>query len=76
MFYYNRTDLSEGIDLTKTSNSKECTVCHHWYLNHGFNFKNSVCKGCWQCCVLIVILLFSLLKALIIVLLFMVLKTL
>ena len=29
MFYYNRTDLSEGIDLTKSSNSKECTVCHH-----------------------------------------------
>ena len=44
--YYNRIDLSEGIDLAKSNNSKECMVCHYWYFNHGFKFQNFVCNGC------------------------------
>ena len=32
MFQYNRIDVSEGIDINKTSSSKECDdICHYWY---------------------------------------------
>ena len=31
MLQYYRTDVSEGIDVNKTSASKECDICHHWY---------------------------------------------
>ena len=29
MPYYNRIDVSEGIDVNKTSASKKCTICHY-----------------------------------------------
>ena len=38
MIYYDRIDVSEGIDVNKTSESKECNICHYWYfLNEGFS---------------------------------------
>ena len=47
MLYYDRTDVSEGIDVNKTSASKECDVCHYWYfLSHSFNFQPNVCNRC------------------------------
>ena len=46
MLYYNRIDLSEGIDPAKGNNSKESIACHYWYFNHGFIFQNSACNGC------------------------------
>ena len=40
MLYYDRTDVSEGIDINKASASKECDTCHYWYfLNKERNFK-------------------------------------
>ena len=42
MLYYDRIDVSEGIDVTvnKISTSKECDVCHYWYfLNYSFTFQ-------------------------------------
>ena len=37
MLYFDKTDVSEGIDVNKTSASKECDICHYWYfLNKGF----------------------------------------
>ena len=46
MLYYDRTDISEGIDI-KTSGSKECDICHYWYfLDKGFNFQSYVFNGC------------------------------
>ena len=44
MLYYDRIDISKGIDLAK-SNSSKCTICHYWF-NHGFNFQDYVCNGC------------------------------
>ena len=38
MLCYDRIDLSEGIDLAKSNNSKEYTICHYWFFNHEFNF--------------------------------------
>ena len=29
MLYYDRIDVSEGIDVSKTSASKECDICHY-----------------------------------------------
>ena len=31
MLYYDRMDVSEGIDVNKTDASKECNICHYWY---------------------------------------------
>ena len=40
MIYYDRIGISEGIDVNKTSVSKEYDVCHYWYfLNYSFIFN-------------------------------------
>ena len=31
MLYYERIDISEIIDVNKTSESKECDICHYRY---------------------------------------------
>ena len=46
MLYYDRIDISNGIDLTKSNNSKEYMICYYWFFNHGFEFQDSVCNGC------------------------------
>ena len=47
MTYYNRIDISEGIDVNKTNESKECDICCYWYfLDKGFWFQTYVCSGC------------------------------
>ena len=47
MLYYDRVDISEGIDIIKTSASKECDVCHYWYfLDKRFKFQWHVCNRC------------------------------
>ena len=47
MLYYDRIDVSEGIDVNKTSKLKECDICHYWYfLNKRFKFQPNVCNGC------------------------------
>ena len=39
MLYYDRIDISEGIDVNRTSPSKECDVFHFWcVLNFIFKF--------------------------------------
>ena len=45
MLYYDRIDISEGIDLAKSNNSKECMICHYWLFNYGFVFQDYVCSG-------------------------------
>ena len=40
MLYYDRTDVSEGIDINKTNESKECDICQYWYfLNKRLKFQ-------------------------------------
>ena len=42
-----RSDVSEGIDINKTSKSKECTLCHYWYfLDNNFSCGPNLCDGC------------------------------
>ena len=47
MLYFERIDVSEGIDVNKTSALKECDICHYWYfLNNSFKFQPNVCNRC------------------------------
>ena len=46
MLYCDRTDISEGIDLTKSNNNKESIICHYGIFNHGFKFQDYVCNSC------------------------------
>ena len=47
MLCYDRIDVSEGIDVNKTSACKECIICHYWYiLDKGFRFQPTVCNSC------------------------------
>ena len=46
MLYYDRIDVSEGIDVNKTSESKECDIYQYWYfLDKGFKFQRDVCNS-------------------------------
>ena len=44
MIEYERTDISEGIDINKSNKSKECTLCHYWYfLDKNFSYGPHLC---------------------------------
>ena len=45
MLQYERIDGSEGIDVNKTSLSKQGILCHYWYFKDvGFKFEEHVCN--------------------------------
>ena len=47
MLQYEKIDASEGIDVNKTSASKECELCHYWFCKDvGFKFGEHVYNGC------------------------------
>ena len=47
MLEYDRIDISEGIDINKTSLSKECDICHYWYFkNIVFKHGPYLCNSC------------------------------
>ena len=49
MLQYEKIDASEGIDVNKTSASKECELCHYWFFKDvGFKFEEHVCNGCYD----------------------------
>ena len=43
MLYYDRIDVSEGIDINKTSESEECDICYYLSLS---KFHSCVCNRC------------------------------
>ena len=44
---YQKIDVSEGIDVNKTSASKECEHCHYWFFKDiVFKFEEHVCNKC------------------------------
>ena len=44
---HNKILYCKGIDVNKTSASKECTICRYYYiLDNGFKFQSYVCNGC------------------------------
>ena len=47
MLRYDSIDVSEGVDINKTSESKECMFCHYWYFKDvGYKFQPYVGNGC------------------------------
>ena len=65
MLKYDRIDISEGIDVNKTNESKECKFCHYWYfLNKNVSYGPYTCDGCYDMCndqqILKILLLFIL----------------
>ena len=47
MLAYDRIDISEGIDINKTSASKKCDICHYWYfLDNKFSYEPYLYNGC------------------------------
>ena len=47
MLRYRKVDVLEEIDLSKTSASKECELCHYWFFKDiGFKFEEHVCNKC------------------------------
>ena len=47
MLYYDRIDVSEDIEVNKTSESKEWKTCHYLYfLNKGSKFQSYSCNRC------------------------------
>ena len=45
--YEKKPDFSEGIDINKSIKSKECDICHYWYiLDKNFNYEPYLCNGC------------------------------
>ena len=40
MLYDDRIDVTKGIDVNKTTTSKDCNICHYWlFLNYSFKFQ-------------------------------------
>ena len=49
MLAYERIDISDGIDVNKSDESKECTLCHYWYvLDESFSYGPYLCDGCYS----------------------------
>ena len=47
MIYYNKIDVSEGIDVNKTNGSWEYNIlCYYLLLNKGFTLQTYVCNVC------------------------------
>ena len=47
MWQYEKIDVSEGIDINKTSASKWCELCCYWFFKDvGFKFEEHVCNRC------------------------------
>ena len=47
MIQYKKNDVSEGIDINKSNESKECMLCHYWYFkNIDYEYEQYICIGC------------------------------
>ena len=49
MLKYVKIDITEGIDVDKTNESRECMFCRYWYyLNKNFSYGPFTCDGCYN----------------------------
>ena len=47
MMQYHKINVSEGIDVSKTSASKECLLCHYClFKDTEFTFEDHICNKC------------------------------
>ena len=58
--YYDRIDVSKGIDVNKTSESKECDIWHcRYFLDKWLKFQLDVSIGCHAVLVLVMSMILS-----------------
>ena len=51
MLVYEKSDISDGINVDMSDKSKECMLCHYWYfLDKNFNYGPYLCDGCYNMC--------------------------
>ena len=43
MLYHDRIDMTEGYE--KSNNCKKYIICHYWFFNPGFRFRDYVYNG-------------------------------
>ena len=49
MLVYERIDISDGVDVNKSDESKECTLCHYrCFLDKSFSYGSYLCDGCYN----------------------------
>ena len=49
MLAYERINISDGINVNKSDESKECTLCHYWYfLDKSFSYWPYLCDRCYN----------------------------
>ena len=47
MLYFDRIEVPDGIDVNKTSTSKECDIFHYSYFsNFSLKFQPNICNKC------------------------------
>ena len=46
MLYYDWIDISEEINLAKSSCNEECMIFHYWFFNHGLKYQDFICNVC------------------------------
>ena len=47
MIYYDKVNVSEGIDNDKINESKVCDICHHYHFSgKGFTLRPDGCNRC------------------------------
>ena len=47
MLVYEKIDVSDGIDVNKSDESKECMLYYYWYfLDKSFGYGPYLCDGC------------------------------
>ena len=47
MLRYEKIDVSDRIDVNKTSASKECELCRYWFFKDvRFKFEELICNRC------------------------------
>ena len=47
MLEYDQRDIFEGLDINRTSASKEFDICQYWYfLNKSFSYQLYLCNVC------------------------------
>ena len=48
MLVYERIDISDGIDVNMSDESKECMLCHYWHsLDKSFSYGPYLYDGCY-----------------------------
>ena len=49
MLVYERIDISDGINVNKSDESKEWMFCHYWYfLDKSFSYGTYLYDGCYN----------------------------